>query len=34
MLISYLDEHDDARGTELLVSEAGRKATLFLSGRA
>jgi NAD(P)-dependent dehydrogenase (short-subunit alcohol dehydrogenase family) len=28
LLISYLDEHDDARETERLVKEAGRKAML------
>ena len=28
VLISYLDEHDDARETERLVTEAGRKAVL------
>jgi NAD(P)-dependent dehydrogenase (short-subunit alcohol dehydrogenase family) len=28
LLISYLEEHDDARETERLVTEAGRKATL------
>ena len=28
VLISYLDEHDDARATERLVREAGRKAVL------
>jgi NAD(P)-dependent dehydrogenase (short-subunit alcohol dehydrogenase family) len=28
VLISYLDEHDDARETERLVREAGRKAVL------
>ncbi|MDF2974787.1 MAG: NAD(P)-dependent oxidoreductase, partial [Microvirga sp.] len=29
VLISYLDEHDDARETERLVTEAGRKAVLL-----
>ena len=29
VLISYLDEHDDARETERLVKEAGRKAVLL-----
>jgi short chain dehydrogenase len=29
VLISYLDEHDDARDTERLVMEAGRKAILL-----
>jgi NAD(P)-dependent dehydrogenase (short-subunit alcohol dehydrogenase family) len=29
ILISYLDEHDDAHETERLVKEAGRKAVLF-----
>ena len=28
VLISYLDEHDDARETERLVTEAGRRAVL------
>jgi NADP-dependent 3-hydroxy acid dehydrogenase YdfG len=28
VLISYLSEHDDAKGTERLVKEAGRKAVL------
>src|SRR5215210_4536647 len=28
VLISYLDEHDDARETERLVTEAGRKAVV------
>ncbi len=29
VLISYLDEHEDARETERLVKEAGRKAVLL-----
>jgi hypothetical protein len=29
VLISYLNEHDDARETERLVTEAGRKAALL-----
>ena len=29
VLVSYLDEHDDARETERLVTEAGRKAVLL-----
>jgi len=29
VLISYLDEHDDARETQRLVTEAGRKAVLL-----
>ena len=29
VLISYLNEHDDARETERLVTEAGRKAVLL-----
>lgn len=29
VLIAYLDEHDDARETERLVREAGRKAVLM-----
>jgi NAD(P)-dependent dehydrogenase (short-subunit alcohol dehydrogenase family) len=29
VLIAYLNEHDDARETERLVTEAGRKAVLF-----
>ena len=32
VLISYLEEHDDARETERLVEEAGRKAVL-VAGR-
>ena len=28
MLISYLDEHEDARESERLVTEAGRKVVL------
>ena len=31
VLISYLDEHDDARETERLVTEAGRRAVLVLA---